>query len=347
MKKLFASLLAATMVAGMAVSAFAVTEGYTTITRDDSTFAVEADSFYLGNVLGLDTKLAGGSTIKFPIVITGEKKEDLANVDRFSKIEKLTASVKATRGGKYVGDAVIKKDKDLDMYVVEVKLGDYYSDEETEVEFDVILKNKGREQDRVAISTMLVNEPLGTVTEKKDEAKVDIDAAGLVEFKPSTTNIILTSKKNNVEFEVKAAKQGAVDVRCDNKIVKDIVIANPDADLYFVNFPARPEFDFTGTLTFFVPDDEKEWFLYEVVDADAPALAAAEVLAGATKKVVATNAKYNAEDACFELKTRVLGSYVLSDKELVVTAEKPADEAEKPADEAKPADKVVGTGAIA
>ena len=360
MKKLFASLLAATMVAGMAVSAFAVAAPYGKVGEPTK---IENPELQGTIKLGAQQKTDVDGTIKytFPILLNAaaEKVNDAWKLNddstdyyelaptKFSEIEKLTVSVKAKRGGQYVGTPEIKKVKD--QYAVVVELKDYYSDKETEVEFDVILKNKGRETDRATVTEMLQN---GKNAVEQGAGKEDLtlksgDLTGLVKFDKGVKNITLDYGKDNVMFEVKASEQGPVDVRLDTAVVKDIVIANPDADLYFYSFPACPEFDFTGTLTFYVADDSKEWFLYEVVDADAPALAAADVLAGATKKVVATNAKYNAEDACFELRTRKLGAYVLSDKELVVTAEKPADEAEKPADEAKPADKVVGTGAIA
>lgn len=104
-------------------------------------------------------------------------------------------------------------------------------------------------------------------------------------------------------YSVSASKQGKVALSYNNKAIPKVEALFPDdADLYFFSFPGRPEFDFTGKATITLPDTEKEWVLYQINPMDG------------TMAPVA-NAVLNEDGDALEFKTRILGTYVMSDTE--------------------------------
>ena len=103
-------------------------------------------------------------------------------------------------------------------------------------------------------------------------------------------------------FEVKLSDQGKVALKFDNDSIKSVArAADEDADLTFFNFKGNPEFDFTGTMTITLPDEDEEYWLYSI-DEDGD--------------LTEINAKLNDDDDALEFKARTLGSFVLSDMEL-------------------------------
>ena len=103
-------------------------------------------------------------------------------------------------------------------------------------------------------------------------------------------------------YEVKMSDQGKIALKFDNDSIKSVArAADEDADLTFFNFPGRPKFDFTGTMTITLPDEDEDYYLYQI-DED-----------GDLTKI---NAKLNDDDDALEFKTRELTTYVLSDMEL-------------------------------
>ncbi len=111
----------------------------------------------------------------------------------------------------------------------------------------------------------------------------------------------------NFYFECKVNGQGKLFLALNNDVNKAIVQKYEDADLDFYNFPARPSFDYTGTARVFY--DEANKFVYEVVSTDG----------GIGLKLI--NTTYDADEESYSWKTKTLGSYVVSDKELDVVAD--------------------------
>ncbi|MDD2955521.1 MAG: hypothetical protein PHD67_04300 [Oscillospiraceae bacterium] len=131
------------------------------------------------------------------------------------------------------------------------------------------------------------------------------------QFENNATNLYMTFAGTDVSFEAKLAGQDPVNMYYDTYANKAIGQEYEENDLNFMNFKAKPEFDFSGTLTWYVPDEDKTWYLYEINEDDT---------------LKATNAVYNEEDVCFTLKARTLGSYLLMDGEgKVVEPEKEED----------------------
>lgn len=364
MKKLLSAILAATMTAGMAVSAFAFIDttavSATGVTADNTDFALE-NKAYIERVEATNGQtVKGGDKIYYPILVADQDSGSFKYANRSSEIEGLKVRLEGSIGTKYVkGTEIVRKSvgavsneeaSDEKIYVVEVTLADYFGTKDVSLEFDLSLRTNtieysSKDQDGNAPMSFT----LGTEAEKltldnpivkrfRNGALTLVinDETGSVRLDEMATGekieeIFLEAKNVPFTFEVRASGQKDLYLSVNHDANKAVTMANEDAKLSFVNFPGKPEFDFTGTAKFSVLDPETENYLYEIVD----------------NKLVKTNAKYNANDECFELRTRTLGSYVISDKELettVIENEKPAD---KPADKPTTPDKVVGTGALA
>ncbi len=135
-------------------------------------------------------------------------------------------------------------------------------------------------------------------------------------------------------YEVKMSDQGKVALKFDNDPVKSVSrAADEDADLTFFNFKGNPEFDFTGTMTVTLPDEDEEYWLYSI-DEDGD--------------LTEINASMNDDDDALEFKARTLGSFVLSDMELDIDDydddddiyfEEEEDDADMPVD-----DPIIGGG---
>ena len=134
--------------------------------------------------------------------------------------------------------------------------------------------------------------PIATV-EKKIYTTPDIAYSNLT-FKTINGDDV------NVRVYAKEKYFVASNANADNKIL--IANADSDADISFLNFPAKPTFNSNATIYFYSVDEEA--FIYENKDG----------------KLVKSAAKWDEDEGCWLLKTRTLGSYVISDKALVSAA---------------------------
>ncbi|MEG1869387.1 MAG: hypothetical protein RR205_00910 [Oscillospiraceae bacterium] len=126
----------------------------------------------------------------------------------------------------------------------------------------------------------------------------------IADFKSNVDNIELEDN-DGFYFTVKASSQGQVNLVYDNKANKKVALKAPaNADLTFYNFYGKPTFDFTGTATFTFPNEGTKYYLYQINNDNT------------LKKV---NAVMNKDKDAFEIKTRTLGCYVMSDKQLKST----------------------------
>lgn len=111
-------------------------------------------------------------------------------------------------------------------------------------------------------------------------------------------------------YTTSAAKQGKVSLAYNNKAIPAVeALFSEEADLSFFSFPGRPEFDFTGKAAITLPDEDVEWFLYQINPLD-----------GSIAPV--SNAVLNEDGDGLEFKTRILGTYVLSDEALQLPSQK-------------------------
>ena len=98
-------------------------------------------------------------------------------------------------------------------------------------------------------------------------------------------------------FTVNLDGQGKLNLKNNTKFVSEIADLDKSANMDFITFEQTPSFNKVGTAYIYAADDT---YLYEVVDG----------------KLEAVDAKYNEDYEAWEFKTRTLGQYVISDKEL-------------------------------
>lgn len=129
-------------------------------------------------------------------------------------------------------------------------------------------------------------------------------------YKPSYSGVSnktledVTLTFDGTDFEVEFSKlydQSRVLLYYNTTPNKDIVRANMDADLDFVNFPGKPEFSNAGDFIFQVDEDK---YIYEIVDG----------------KLVPSSFRWDDEIGAWKMRGTVLGSYVVSDIELKTTS---------------------------
>lgn len=125
-----------------------------------------------------------------------------------------------------------------------------------------------------------------------------------------TVDIEWTSDKGGTSyalFTVDVTGQDKLNVGFSTKFNSSIAAEYPDADLNFIKFTASPVFNRTGELYIYADEDS---YIYEVT-------------ADGLKEI--KNAKYDETYEAWFLKTRKLGSYVISDIELDLTASSSSD----------------------
>ena len=98
-------------------------------------------------------------------------------------------------------------------------------------------------------------------------------------------------------FTVDVTGQGKLNLIWNNTFDSEIADLDKSANMDFLTFEGEPRFNKNGTLYIYADADT---FLYQVVDG----------------KLEAVKAEYNEDYEAWELTTRTLGKYVISDKEL-------------------------------
>ena len=328
MKKILTSALVATMVAGSAVTVFANTEvedkkvdtksvdqqqeEYDINNVDNMTFGttitVGEKKYDLDSKEQISTiKIASGESVFVPFVFdTDEDGKGDINVTRKSDVDDIRLYVKVASGDKYVGDSEIVKQDDV--YGAKIDIKDYFGSEDVEIEAKLDIKNRrtGKtisttEDFEKMPSFQLANET-NEFPSKGGVTEFDVtDETEIVEFDDETTFISFAG--NGFYFDGKASNQSPLFLGVSYAPIKDISIAYQDADFDFINFPGKPEFDFSGDFSVLVPDPDETYYLYEIQDNGA----LAEI-----------KSEYNKEDETMVVRTKTLGQYILSDKELEV-----------------------------
>lgn len=242
-----------------------------------------------------------------------------------------------------------------DRYGILIKFKDYFDIDKETVKVDLTIKSKRGStlMDKITVTVKLDNktpvaeidtgaaEINGTSVQGENDSYkftndgADLTIKDLVDFQD---DIEATNKKNTIagvdfkagieylelnadllSFSVKMSEQGKMALDFDQKAIKEVAREiDPDVELTFFNFNARPDFDFTGTCEIYLPDEDVEYYLYEV-DED-----------GVVKEV--RGASLNDDGDAIEFKTRTLGSYILADAELDLDYlnQEPADDTTEP-----------------
>ena len=119
----------------------------------------------------------------------------------------------------------------------------------------------------------------------------------VVDFDDNDTDVDITWGEDVAYFEVNVAGQGKLNLAYNVDFNKEVADLDKSANMDFLTFEGNPTFNKNGTLYIYAAEDT---FLYEVKDG----------------KLVAVDAEYDEDYEAWTFKTRTLGAYVISDKEL-------------------------------
>lgn len=136
--------------------------------------------------------------------------------------------------------------------------------------------------------------------EGKENYVIDFDDSDVCDIEFMSEN----GNTSYALFTVDASGQGKENVGFSVKFNSEIAAKYPEANLEFLSFTAKPVFNRTGELYIYADEDS---FIYEVT-------------ADGLKEI--KNAEYDESSEAWVLKTRYLKSYVTSDVELDLTADK-------------------------
>ena len=135
--------------------------------------------------------------------------------------------------------------------------------------------------------------------------KVDFDGGdvlesgktGIVAFDKEAGEIDIEFGDETALFTVDVTGQGKLNLAWNTDFNKEVADLDKSANMDFVTFEGTPSFNKNGTLYIYA---DKDSYLYEIVDG----------------KLVAIDADYDEDYEAWSFKTRTLGAYVISDKEL-------------------------------
>ncbi|MDD2954823.1 MAG: hypothetical protein PHD67_00755 [Oscillospiraceae bacterium] len=238
------------------------------------------------------------------------------------KFGDLKVTAKWDDGKKYVDSVELKKDGNT--YLAVVNLADYYGTDDQDISGTLTIKKgsskaKNINSDGWAEGEYDVDLNIAWKSQEgpdDEDFEADIDKASGYVIAPDNANKngVFTFTENDAQYEVKLAKQDDLNLYYTSKPTSDIkklIVKNSSASIEVFSFPGKPSFDFSGTLTYYVSDGDEKWYMYEYDD-------------GNLKEV----GKYDKDDECFTLKTRTLGTYLISDKKLKETASSDASSSE-------------------
>ena len=198
--------------------------------------------------------------------------------------------------------AGVRIDDDDEVLVVELK-EDYKTTKEKELNGTIRLREKG-ESNHVTLTVQ------GTVG--YNVVELDIDEDHEIDVPVIDSGSIYKINGNNKGYGTLTFSAGDTDITVrvyDGEVYylahtvtpnKDVLVANSDSDatMDFLNFEGTPTFNSTATLSFYGADEDS--FIYEIKNG----------------KLVKSDAEWSEDNGAWELKTRTLGSYVISDKAL-------------------------------
>ena len=217
------------------------------------------------------------------------------NTDNYS-----VSSVKWEQGRDLVSSVTI--DNDDEVLVVALK-HDYKSTKEKTLEGTIKLREKGKSR----YATLSINCTIGY-----DVMELTIDANGDVDVPTIDSGTLYRIKDDGQGYGTLSFSAGDTDISVrvyddevyylahNNDAIKSVLTANNDSDatIDFLTFPGTPTFNATATVNFYGVEEDQ--FIYELKNG----------------RLNRSAAKWSEENGSWELKTRTLGSYVISDKAL-------------------------------
>lgn len=217
------------------------------------------------------------------------------NTDNYS-----VSSVKWEQGKDLVSSVTI--DNDDEVLVVALK-HDYKSTKEKTLQGTIKLREKGKSR----YATLSINATIGY-----DVMELTIDANGDVDVPTLDSGTLYKIQDDGQGYGTLSFSAGDTDISVrvyddevyylayNNDAIKSVLTANNDTDatIDFLTFPGTPTFNATATVNFYGVEEDQ--FIYELKNG----------------RLNRSAAKWIDDNGSWELKTRTLGSYVISDKAL-------------------------------
>ncbi len=328
MKKTFALVLAVAMVmslAAVSLAAVSTSENPTSTVKDNAKLSLVGPYKYDGDIDSgkggvKDAVIEYGKAAYWQLLYSGNAVED------YTAVEKLKVKAKWEMGSDIVeGVSVVKKrvagvaDNAITAptsgyaYFVEVKTAAKETTTDTDIVGTLTFNKKKSDDDALIFDDADLDITVNVFYDKNflnnTDYKVDSDVANL---KYDTKYLLKFDYDDEVELSFGNIKGGdnegtfTVDVSGQGKILFQynttaddaIVAANPGAKLKFINFN-NAKFNRTGEFAYEMEDGA---YAYQIVGG---------------KLVAIPGCEYDESDETFYFNTRVLGSYVFSDVELV------------------------------
>ena len=320
MKKTLALVLAALMTAGMTTVAFAdaaepqVVLGYTENNATQTMYVKDSD----GNTTEVDgTKvLESGDKVYIPVAYwtdttTNEGAIDgteltIATKDQVERL-KFYYEDELDSSASQSGDLELVKLGAVRYYCAVIEIPETTGNKNIDLLGDVMIgrtKNTAEDQDQgfAKMAVSLTYGPKAAADATIPTISGDEDIEGGI-YKFDADDVVMLTFGDNVvaEFEVDVTGQGRLNLTWNTEFDSEIADKDKSANMDFLTFTGAPSFNKNGTMYIYADADT---FLYQVVDG----------------KLEAVDAEYDEDYEAWTFKTRTLGRYVISDKELDLEA---------------------------
>ena len=303
MKKILALTLAAVMAAGMTTVAFAEAVpvlGATIKGGANKMFTVNEDNEATAVT---DDVVKSGDVIYVPVVML-EDDYSLPTSDDVAKLNYYFES-DLNDGADQDGDLVRKKLNGNAYYCAVIEVPENNTSKNQELVGTLAIGRSKRvamaDDNTNKMEISLVYGPKSAETVPDSVTRIngdwDIDdTVGIVDFSDADDEIALTFG-DIAEFEVDVTGQGRLNLAWNTKFDGEFAAYYDYANIDFLTFTGEPEFNKTGTLYIYADEDA---FIYRKGAEGAEAV----------------NAKWNEDYEAWEIRTRKLDAFVISDVEL-------------------------------
>lgn len=167
-------------------------------------------------------------------------------------------------------------------------------------EIKLIKKNRSSSSDEA--TSVQINRTFGYETDLVNGIRHEIDNSKPVLDFSSAKGEVEIEIGETVEFEVNAENQKNIFMGYNTDLDFGIMEQNPEANMDFLNFIGKPEFNRVGEMRIY--SDNEDLYVYEVTSTGL-------------RQIIA---KYDADYEAYVFKTRKLTSYVFSDRDIKFTS---------------------------
>ncbi|MEG1631164.1 MAG: NPXTG-anchored protein [Hydrogenoanaerobacterium sp.] len=311
MKKIIAMLLALTTAAGLAVTAFAEA-----VPANTQTIQSKASIIFDKDINGVDINsgalLTSGKTYYFPVkyIADGKTAEEAVALTA-AQYNSFRFRFTNEDGKQAVESIKIEKYKSLYSLAVKTKGG--YPTALTDVAYTTTVIDTKNDSAEITAPSVAFAVGYKAIDESniKNHEYVAVDSSAPVVTKEAfeALNEMAGGKEVNFvngvwEYSVRVNGMKDVNMLSNSDEIDEVIKKYERNEFKFVSFPAAPEFRTTGTLSIDVSSDmdmfEGKFFAYKYVGG----------------KLVKLDSELNSDDEVLKLKTKELGRFVLTNKEI-------------------------------